>query len=241
MTRARLVRTVIHHTRLAPVRHAFTYRSYSWLVDLDELPALSWPWRCLASFRARDHLGDPAATLRANVIDYLAAAGIELGDGRILMLANARVLGYVFNPLTVYWCHDANGTLRWVIAEVHNTYGERHRYVAPARPEAIVAKEFYVSPFTPAAGRYRLRAPEPTDRLRVAITLEGTDGRAVFAGTVSGQVLPANRRTVARVLAAHPVETLRVTALIRWQGLRLWRRGLPITARPSAASREVLT
>ncbi|MGW4531940.1 DUF1365 domain-containing protein [Nocardia sp. NPDC004340] len=241
MTRARLARTVIHHTRLEPVRHAFTYRSYSWLVDLDELPELAWPWRWFASFRARDHLGAPDATLRANVIDYLAAAGIELGDGRILMLANARILGYVFNPLTVYWCHDANGTLRWVIAEVHNTYGQRHRYLVPAQPEAMVPKEFYVSPFTPAAGRYRLRAPEPTDRVRVAITLEGADGRAVFAGTVSGRVVPANGRTLARVLAAHPLETLRVSALIRWQGLRLWRRGLPITPRPSAVSREVLT
>ncbi|MGV9666686.1 DUF1365 domain-containing protein [Nocardia niigatensis] len=241
MTRARLVRTVIRHTRLEPVRHRFAYRSYSWLVDLDDLPVLPWPWRWFADIRARDHVGDPGAGLRENVAAYLADAGIELGAGRILMLTNARVLGYVFNPLTVYWCHDDSGSLRCVVAEVHNTYGGRHRYLLPPDAEAVVAKQFYVSPFNPVAGRYRLRAPVPEDRLRVAIALESPEGRPLFAASVRGRVLVADRRTLTSVLVAHPLETLRISALIRLQGLRLWARGLPIFPRTPVFPQEVLS
>ncbi|MFD6355834.1 DUF1365 domain-containing protein [Nocardia tengchongensis] len=240
MTRARLVRTVIRHYRGAPVQHRFAYRSYSWLVDVDELPVLPWPWRALAGFHSRDHLGDPDVPLRDNVVRYLAGHGIDVRGGRILMLANARVLGYVFNPLTVYWCHDPEGALRCVVAEVHNTYGERHRYLVESDAETVVDKQFYVSPFNPVAGRYRLRLPEPTDRLRLAITLERPDGRTVFAATVVGRVLPADRRTVARTLLAHPLETLRIAARIRWQGLRLRARGLPIVAREPSVPQEAL-
>ncbi|MFE4461731.1 DUF1365 domain-containing protein [Nocardia tengchongensis] len=240
MTRARLVRTVIRHHRSAPVHHRFAYRSYSWLVDVDELPVLPWPWRALAGFHSRDHLGDPDVPLRDNVVRYLAGHGIDLCGGRILMLANARVLGYVFNPLTVYWCHDPGGALRCVVAEVHNTYGERHRYLVESDTENVVAKQFYVSPFNPVAGRYRLRLPEPTDQLGLAIALERPDGRTVFAATVVGRVLPADRRTVARTLLAHPLETLRIAARIRWQGLRLRARGLPIVARESSVPQEAL-
>lgn len=240
MTRARLVRTVIRHGRREPLRHAFAYRSYSWLVDIDELPALPWPLRLFAGFQVRDHLGDPEATLRENITTYLAGEGIELDGGRILMLTNARVLGYVFNPLTVYWCHDGTGALRCVVAEVHNTYGGRHRYLVPDA-NAVVGKEFYVSPFNPVAGRYRLRLPVPDTRLRLAIVLEEPDGATRFAATVHGQVHPAQVRTLLRVLCAHPLETWRIAALIRWQGVRLRARGLPIFPRTRSLPQEALS
>ncbi|WP_458689781.1 DUF1365 domain-containing protein [Nocardia tengchongensis] len=240
MTRARLVHTVIGHTRLEPVRHAFTYRSYSWLVDLDDLPVLPWLLRPFAGFEARDHLGDPATTMRGNVESYLAAAGIDLGGGRILMLANARVLGYVFNPLTVFWCHDPAGRLRCVIAEVHNTYGGRHRYLIPPERCAEVAKEFYVSPFNPVSGRYRLRLPVPDERLHLNVSLENPDGRTIFGATVTGRVVPAHTSALVRALFAHPLETWRITARIRRQGLRLWLRGLPIVPRTTDSPQEAL-
>ncbi|MFD4431753.1 DUF1365 domain-containing protein [Nocardia sp. NPDC058497] len=241
MTRARLVRTVIRHSRREPVRHLFAYRSYSWLVDLDEMPALAWLLRPFAGFAARDHLGDPSATLRDNVVDHLAHRGIDLRGGQILMLANARVFGYVFNPLTVFWCHDDTGALRCVVAEVHNTYGERHCYLVSPEANPVVSKEFYVSPFNPVAGRYRLRLPVPGTRLQLAIALEGPDGRTTFEATVRGLVLPVTHRTVARAILAHPFETWRIAALIRWQGLRLWRRGLPIVSRTRHLSQEALS
>ncbi len=120
-----LYETRIHHARTAPVKNRFTYRGYWWLVDLDDLPRPS----ALRSFEARDHCGDPSKSLRDNVVDFLAEHDLDLQAGQILMLASARSLGYVFNPLSIYWCHHRNGDRLAVVAEVHNTYGGRHRYL----------------------------------------------------------------------------------------------------------------
>ena len=106
---AAIYRTSIAHVRRTPLRNAFTYRSYSWYVDVDHLPQLPRLLRPLAGFRVEDHLGDPDGTLRGNVERYLATQGITLDGGRITMLASARVFGHVFNPLSVFWCHDAAG------------------------------------------------------------------------------------------------------------------------------------
>jgi uncharacterized protein len=131
---AALYEATVRHVRRQTIERAFTHRVYYWLVDLGELPALPGWMRPFAGFDARDHLGDPALSIRQNLDAYLATQGVELHGGRVLMLANARVLGYVFNPLTVYWCHRADGTLECVLAEVHNTYRERHCYLL--RPDA---------------------------------------------------------------------------------------------------------
>lgn len=239
MTAPRIVRTTIRHVRRTPVRHEFTYRSYSWLVDLDALPTLPRPLRPFARFRSADHVGDPARSLRANLDSFLAEHSIAVPEGRILMLTNARVLGFVFNPLTLYWCHDPGGVPVCVVAEVHNTYGDRHRYLLrPDRGDsATVAKAFYVSPFNEVAGEYRLHVPEPTSRLGVSISLRGPDSATMFAATMTGPVHPATTATVLRALLTVPVAPLAVAARIRWQGLRLWARGLPIVPRLQEASR----
>lgn len=240
MTTAGIVRTRIRHVRTTPIQHRFGYRSYSWLVDVDDLPTLPGLLRPFARFLARDHLGDPRASIRENLDNYLAEAGVDLGGGRILMLANARVLGYVFNPLSVFWCYHSSGPLECVIAEVHNTYGQRHCYLV--RPDkagnAQVAKRFYVSPFNPVAGSYRLHVPEPTDRLRVTISLTRSGDTPMFTATMSGQVLPAELRTVVRALVAVPLAPLLVAAQIRWQGLRLSARRLPVVPRPEPIAEE---
>lgn len=232
-TTAQVVRTRIRHVRLAPLRHEFGYRSYSWLVDLDDMPRLPRWLRPLAGFRAADHLGDPHRTLRENVDGYLAEHGIDLRGGRVLMLANARVFGYVFNPLTLFWCRDRAGTLVCVIAEVHNTYGERHCYLV--RPDehgvATTPKRFYVSPFNEVRGEYRMRLPEPTDRLRVSITL--TDDQPIFAASMTGRCQSATVRTILRATVAVPLAPLVVSALIRRHGVHLWARGLPLVPRPA--------
>ena len=118
----------ITHTRLAPLRNAFTYRTYQWLVDLDHLPRLGPGLRLLAGFHGRDHLGDPGRAIRDNLDLFLESHGIDRPH-KVTMLAQARVFGYVFNPLTVFWCHQADGTLACVVAEVHNTYRQRHAYL----------------------------------------------------------------------------------------------------------------
>ena len=171
----------ITHARAHPIRRTFRYRSYLWLADLDDLPQLSLPLRPLARFQACDHLGGPGGSLRARVDAFLERQGIDLAGGRVRMLGHARVLGYVFNPLTVFWCYRPDGTLAAVIAEVHNTYGQRHAYLLhpDGRGRAEAGKEFYVSPFLPVAGRYRLHLPEPAGTLRLSVTLH-LNGRTVL-------------------------------------------------------------
>lgn len=230
-----IVRTDIRHTRHRPVRHSFHHRSYSWLVDLDELPCLPMILRPLAQFRAADHLGDRSNSLRANIDSYLASEGIDLGGGRVRMLANARVLGYVFNPLTVYWCRDAAGALVCVVAEVHNTYGDRHRYLLRLDDHGndCVAKVFYVSPFNPVSGTYRLHMPEPERRLGLAITLDDSGG-TVFGASMTGRPAVADNRTILLAALRTPLAPLLVALQIRLQGIRLWRRGLTIHPRPTS-------
>jgi DUF1365 family protein len=224
----------ITHVRAAPARRRFRYRSYLWLVDLDDLPRVPLPLRPLASFRARDHLGGAASSLRANVDAYLARRGIDLAGGRVVMLAHARVLGHVFNPLTVFWCHRADGGLAAVIAEVHNTYGERHAYLLhpDGRGRAEAAKEFYVSPFLPVAGQYRLQLPEPASTLRLGVALQ-IGGQPVLAAGVTGRRRAYSPWRLLACALRHPWVTGQVSGLIRWQGIRLAARRLPLYPKPA--------
>ena len=231
-----LYRTTIEHERRTPLRHGFRYRHTMWLVDLDAVPSVPRWLRPLASFEARDHFGDPASSLRDNVDAYLADHGVDLEGGRVLMLANPRALGYVFNPLTVYWCHDAAGSPRCVIAEVHNTYGQRHCYLlAPdADGHAEVAKAFYVSPFFAVDGRYEMHFTEPGEELEVGITLRrGESMEPVFRAMLAGHRSVARVRSVSRAAFWHVGGSWKVIALIRWQGIRLWLRRVPLVPRPA--------
>jgi cyclopropane fatty-acyl-phospholipid synthase-like methyltransferase/DUF1365 family protein len=227
-----LYRTEVRHVRAEPVRHEVRHRGYTWYVDLDALPDHG----VLARFDSRDHVGDPDRSLRANLDDYLADVGIDLHGGRITMLAKARSLGYVFNPLTLYWCHDLGETPVCVVAEVHNTYGERHRYLLRTDDagRADVEKEFYVSPFYPVDGYYRMSVPEPGNRLAVTVSLH-RPGQRPFTATVRGVRRDATRRAVLATAVRHPLETVLVRALITAHGLRLWSKGLPVQPRPSDA------
>jgi uncharacterized protein len=234
-----LYECTISHARTAPLRNTFTYRSYQWLVDLDHLPRLGPGLRLLARFDARDHLGEPQRPIRDNLDRFLRVHDIDLGGGRVMMLANARVLGYVFNPLTVYWCHRADDTLACVVAEVHNTYGQRHAYLlhTDERGRAQLPKEFYVSPFYPVDGDYRMNLPEPGSRLTLSIVLGRPDGHS-FAASVHGQGVPATARALVRATARHPWSTAAVTARIRWQGIKLYLRGLRVAPRPAHLPQE---
>ena len=229
----------VRHVRHAALHRDFRHRVYLWLVDLDALPRLPLWLRPFARFRAADHLGDPGGTLRGNLDRYLAGHGIDLRGGRVLMLANARVLGYVFNPLTVYWCHRSDGSLACVVAEVHNTYGERHCYllVTDEAGRARAAKDFYVSPFLAVDGEYRMHLPVPDERLSLAITLR-QNGSMAFVASVAGVRTAATPRALVRMVARRPLVTLRTSALIRRHGVALWLRRLPVIPRPRHAPQE---
>jgi len=229
----------ITHVRGGPAGRAFRYRSYLWLVDTDDLPPVPRWLRPFATFRAADHLGNPAAGIRANVDAYLSRHGIDLGGGRVLMLGQARVLGHVFNPLTVYWCHRADGTLAAVLAEVHNTYRQRHAYLlcpdASGRAEAD--KDFYVSPFLPPTGRYRMRLPEPAGSLRLSVTFCAGD-RPLLAATVTGTRRACTPWRLLGYAVRYPWVTAQVSLLIRGQGIRLAARGAPVYSRPAHRPQE---
>jgi uncharacterized protein len=234
--------TVVTHARQAPVRNRFRYATKAWLIDLDDVPQLPRGLRWLARFDAADHLGAPSASLRDNVNGLLASQGINLAGGRVVMLANARALGHAFNPISVHWCYGADGTLAAVVAEVHNTYGDRHAYVirpdADGRVDARLDKAMYVSPFNAVGGHYRIAVSEPTERVSVSVTLE-REGQPPFVATLQG------RRQSPRPVLAAAVTTaatsLRVSALIRWQGIRLFLRGLHIEPRPTHPQQEAVS
>lgn len=238
---AAIYRTAISHVRQTPMKNAFTYRSYSWFVDVDDLPRLPPLLRPLAEFRAGDHLGDPGASFRANVERYLRTQGIEPDGGPIHMLTSARVFGYVFNPLTLFWCYGTNGELRCVVAEVHNTYGERHCYLLRTDPSgrASVPKAFYVSPFNDVDGEYRMKLPAPGERLAVSIVLE-REGHRPFVATMDGRRKPATLRNILAAAVAVPAAPMLVSALIRLQGVKLWARRLPVVARPHHPPQEAV-
>ncbi|MGW0178872.1 DUF1365 domain-containing protein [Nocardia sp. NPDC003345] len=235
---ARLVYTTIDHVRHTPVRHRFRYRSYSWLVDLDDMPRLPRWLRPLAGLHAADHLGDPGGSLRGNIGDFAAAHGIDLTGGRVTMLTNARVLGYVFNPLTVYWCRDRRDIPVCVVAEVHNTYGRRYSYLlrTDSRGHATATKQFYVSPFNDVSGEYRMLLPEPGTDLHLSIVLRRD--RPVLTASVSGRCRPATTGAILRAALVMPLAPLAVAARIRIQGVRLWLRGLPVVTRPPVPVEE---
>jgi DUF1365 family protein len=235
----------ITHTRLAPLRNAFTYRTYLWLVDLDDLPRLAPGLRLLAGFHGRDHLGDSRRPIRENLDRFAGSHGIDRPH-KITMLAHARVLGYVFNPLTIYWCHRADGTLACVVAEVHNTYQQRHAYLLHPddRGRAHAPKQFYVSPFYPVDGGYRMSLPEPgpprpggSPELKLSVTLTRPEGPS-FVASVHGTGRPATARALLGAAARHPWSTMAISALIRWQGIRLYLRGLPVVPRPPRKPQE---
>nr|WP_228046177.1 DUF1365 domain-containing protein [Saccharopolyspora sp. HNM0983] len=221
--------TTVGHARHDRIGGAFRHRLHTWLVDLDEPHPLPRWLRPFARFDARDHIGSPRRSIRDNIDDRLAAEGIDLRGGRIVMLAHARVLGYVFNPISVFWCYHPDGQPACVLAEVHNTYGGRHCYVL--RPDragrARADKRFPVSPFLPNSGHYAMTLDEPGTTLRVRVQLRDDAGTPLLTAALTGTRRPATRREFLRLLLRQPLVPQRVAALIRKHGIGLKLRGAP--------------
>jgi predicted NAD/FAD-binding protein/DUF1365 family protein len=226
--------TTVRHTRRTPWRRSFTHRSHTWVVDVDDLPDHG----VLGRFEPRDHFTGDGATIRAQVETFLAGEGVRLGAvpgaGRIVMAAQARAFGYCFNPISVFWCWDAEGALAATVVEVHNTYGDRHAYLVHPDDQgrATTPKAMYVSPFHGTDGVYDLAVPVPRDgRLDLVVNLTTDDGER-FLASLSG------RRTTTTPAQAAPA-ALRGSALIRAHGIWLWARRLRIHPRPAHSQRGV--
>jgi DUF1365 family protein len=225
---------VVTHSRRDRVRRTFRHRIYLWLVDLDALPVLPRWLRPFGRFESADHIGAPERSIRQNLDAWLATQGVDLQGGRVVMLANARSLGYVFNPITLYWCSLPGGRTECVVAEVHNTYGERHCYLLrpDAKGRANTGKEFYVSPFLEMGGGYEMRVCRPGRDLAVAVSLR-QHGETVFAVGLHGTRHPATRHRLVATLLRDPFGSYRISALIRLHGICLWLRHLPVLPRTS--------
>jgi len=203
---------------------------YQWLVDLDALPEPPWYLKAFASFSPGDHLGDPARSIRANLDHYLSRNGITLGESsRVVMLANARVLGHVFDPLSVFWCFDTGARLVCIVAEVHNTYGERHVYLLHPDPSGVAGadKALHVSPFFDVSGRYQMRFELTPEVVSSTIYLYRR-GALAFTATFRGHPVPATPAAVVGQLIRRPLMPQQVSALIRIHGSWLWLRRLPV-------------
>ena len=239
----------VMHARLKPFGHRFTYRVFSLLVDIDrlaELDRMSWLLGVnrpgLASFHESDHVGTPGETLRAFADRQLAEAGLTKPAARVLLLAYPRIFGYVFNPISVYFCYDDAGALTALIYAVRNTFGGQHIYVSPIRPgelgpagvRQMQAKRFHVSPFIGMDARYHFRILPPGKTVRLRIH-ETENGEPLLAATFAGSARRLATRDLGACLIKFPFLTLKIVAGIHWEALKLWLKGARFHPSPKIA------
>jgi uncharacterized protein len=244
----------VMHARLKPMGHRFSYRVMSLLIDLDRLETADRQSRlfgvnraALYSFNEADHGMRDGSRLRDYVQRCAAAHGIDLTDGRILLLCYPRLLGYTFNPLSAYFCYRADGELALIIYEVRNTFGDIHAYVLPVKPgdlsEAGVRqtqdKLFYVSPFIEMAMRYHFRVSPPGHTVKLRILETDREG-PLLAATFHGRRRALTTAALLRSFFALPLVTLKIVAAIHWEALRLWLKGARLVPRPDSATAKAI-
>lgn len=241
-----LYRGDVMHARLKPMSHRFTYRVLNLLIDLDRLDEADRQSRLFAvnrrglySFHERDHGPRDGTPLAAYVRRIAANAGVDLGGGRILLLCYPRLMGYAFNPLSVYYGYAADGRLALLIYEVRNTFGQHHSYVCPVRPGEESAagirqtcdKRFYVSPFIGMDMRYDFRLTPPGRDVRIRI-LEADAHGPLLAAAFHGRTQPLTSPHLIAAFLALPFVTLKVMGGIHYEAARLWLKGARATPRP---------
>jgi DUF1365 family protein len=237
----------IRHTRLRPVRHAFGYPGVFLRVRVDGDSArraaaglgrwFGWDAPAPVSFRSADH-GDGRTPLADWARGLCAQAGV-VADGAIWLHTFPRMLGYAFKPVSFWFCHRADGAPVAVIAEVNNTFGERHCYLLaepdggplPQGREMRARKVFHVSPFCSVEGGYRFRFFNRPDRALARIDYHDADGPLLLT-SLSGELVPADRAAVRRALFGQPLFTVGVVARIHWHALKLWLARVPFHRKP---------
>ncbi len=246
----------VRHARLRPARHAFAYPTYFLMLPLRSLrrqpaPALARNRFGLIAFHDADH-GDGRADALAWLDELLAGEGIDDAHGEVWLQTYPRVLGYVFKPVSFWYAHRADGSLAAIVAEVNNTFGERHCYLLHGDGlawgrELLATKVFHVSPFCAIEGRYRFRFlrsahpspaalrshPEAIEHVIARVDHDDRDG-PLLQTSVSGALLPLTAASVRQAFWGMPLMTVGVIARIHWQALRLWLKRVPFFTKPLA-------
>lgn len=232
--RSALYTGTLTHSRRTPARNAFSYPISYWLLDLDELPELERRLALVSvnrpnvvTFRESDHF-DGNKPLKRSVVEFAGDPAIE----RVLVLTQLRVLGYVFNPVSFYWCYRGDGSLACMVAELNNTFGERLPELlhGPAL-EYEHEKHLHVSPFFGLDGSYEYAFSEPGEEVFARIHLREGDARPLTA-VLHGRRTELTNASVTRMLLRYPLMPMQVTSLIHWQALRLWLKRVPFHRKP---------
>lgn len=231
----------VRHRRLRPAEHAFAYPTYFLMLPMRSLrsapeASLRRNRFGLMSFHDRDH-GDGRDDALAWLDELLDAEGVQGATGEVWLHTYPRVFGYVFKPVSFWYCHRSDGSLAAVVAEVNNTFGERHCYLLAGAElgfgrELVARKVFHVSPFCQVQGQYRFRFMRTADRT-VARVDHDDDLGALLQTSVSGELQPLTARSVRAAFFGMPMMTLGVIARIHWQALRVWRKRVPLWKKPN--------
>lgn len=254
MRNSAIYRGWVSHRRFLPVPHSFRYRLFMMYLDLDELPDLfnrHWLWSAgrknLAWFKREDYLGDSQQTLKQAVSDMVRDETGQTPRGPIRLLTHMRYFGHCFNPVSFYYCFEADGTtLQAIVTEITNTpWYERHAYVLDCtRNQAEqglqqfhFSKDFHVSPFMPMEVEYDWAFNHPDEKLNVHMRNQHSDGK-MFDATLEMRRHSITSTNLAVALCAYPLMTMRVVFAIYWQALRLWLKRVPVFTHPAKLKLE---
>lgn len=236
-----------HVAHMRPGKHRLRYRVFMLGLDLNELDQLDQRLTRfsrnrfgLLSFFDRDHGDRSGAPLLDQIERKVREAGIVWAGGRVVLMTMPRILNYVFNPLSVYFCYDDDGRVVALVYEVSNTFGERHFYVlapesADGRLTQSCGKTFFVSPFLEMALRYEFTIVPPSDRCLVSMVVRRSDAVALTA-SFAGDRLELTDANLARVWRSNPLMTLKVIAGIHWEALKMVFKGIRYLGRPPEAA-----
>lgn len=235
-----LYTTRVTHLHRSPVQHYAEHRNYGWYVDVDDLPQLPWWLRPFARFEAADHFdGTPDQSLRQRVDAILARHGVFIPGGRVTALLTPRVLGRAFSPVSVFWCHDAAGELRCVMAELQDAHGNRTAHLLPATEDgpAAVSEELRDAPFASDDSYFLVRAPRPVEKLDLTVSLH-RDNHAALVMTWRGTRRRASLGQVLLLQLTHPLAPQVARLSLRFQHLVLRWHGHPAVKRQVAQQPE---